>query len=108
MTPIIVSKAKIDFRKPTSLPPTVIKGAEVAMVDSYKYLGVILDNKPCFERRVDRWVKRKVRTFHVSSEMMSLFHRKFIESVLTFRMAAWFGKKTLMWFIFDLISTSTR
>ena len=33
----------------------------------------------------------KMRTFHVSSETMTLFYRSFIESVLTFCIVAWFG-----------------
>ena len=103
-----VSKTKdmiIDFRKsPSFAPPTVIKGADVEMVQTYKYLGVVLDNKLCFEPHVDATSKkvqqrlfflRKMRTFQVSSEMMTLFYRSFIESVLTFCIVAWFGNLNL-------------
>jgi len=103
-----VSKTKdmvIDFRKSTSFPPpTIMKGADVEMVDSYKYLGVVLDNKLCFQSHVNVTSKkvqqrlfflRKMRTFHVSSEMMTLFYRSFIESLLTFCIVAWFGNLNL-------------
>ena len=36
-----------------------------------------------------------MRSFNVSSVMMSLFYRSFIESVLTFSIIAWFGNLSL-------------
>uniref|UniRef100_A0A8C1VBX2 VLIG-type G domain-containing protein n=1 Tax=Cyprinus carpio TaxID=7962 RepID=A0A8C1VBX2_CYPCA len=95
----------IDFRR-TPPPPTVtvIKGTDIELVETYKYLGVILDNKLCFEPLVDAVSKkiqqrlyflRKMNTFNVSSEMMTLFYRAFIESVLSFCIAAWFGSLSL-------------
>lgn len=41
----------LDFRKTSqSPPPTLIKGTAVEMLDSYKYLGMLLDH-PRSERR---------------------------------------------------------
>ncbi|KAK7939111.1 hypothetical protein WMY93_002437 [Mugilogobius chulae] len=52
-----VSKTKdmvIDFRRAPPLPTiTVIKDTDIELVDQYKYLGVIVDKKLCFEPWVD-------------------------------------------------------
>ena len=49
----------ISFRRtPPSPTPTLIKGTEIEVVDSYKYLGVVLDNKLCFEPQVDVLYKK--------------------------------------------------
>ena len=57
-----VSKTKdmvISFRRtPPSPAPTLIKGTEIEVVESYKYLGVVV-------------FLRKMRSFNVSSEMMT-------------------------------------
>ena len=103
-----VSKTKdmiIDFRKsPPNTLPTIMKGANIDIVDSYKYLGIIMDNKLSFEPHVDATCKkvqqrlfflRKMNSFNVSSEMMTLFYRSFIQSVLTFCSIAWFGNVNL-------------
>lgn len=84
----------IDFRKSSySSSPAVVKAADIGIVESYKYLGVVLDHKLCFESHADATTKkvqqrlfllRKMRSFNVSSEMLSLFYRSFIESVMSF------------------------
>lgn len=99
-----VSKTKdmvIDFRKAPPPPTTtIIKGTNIELVENYKYLGVIIDKKLCFEPWTDHLTKkvqqrmyflRKMNTFNVSSEMMTLFYHAFIESVLMFCIVAWFG-----------------
>ena len=103
-----VSKTKdmiISFRKSSPCPVlTSIKGADIELVDSYKYLGVVVDNKLCFDSHVASTTKkvqqrlyflRKMSSFNVCSVMMTLFYRSFIESVLMFCMVAWYGNLTL-------------
>ena len=103
-----VNKTKdmiISFRRtPISPSPTIIKGTEIEVVESYKYLGVTLDNKLSFDSHISSTSKkvqqrlfflRKMRSFNVSSVMMTLFYRSFIESVLTFCIVAWYGNLTL-------------
>lgn len=69
----------LSFRKTTPRPVlTSIKGADIELVDSYKYLGVILDNKLCFESHVVLMLQRlfflrKMCSFNIFSEMMTLF-----------------------------------
>ncbi|KAK7877944.1 hypothetical protein WMY93_031420 [Mugilogobius chulae] len=54
---INVAKTKemcIDFRKSSSvLSPALIGGQAVEVVQEYKYLGVMMDNKLTFESQVD-------------------------------------------------------
>ncbi|CAI5677546.1 unnamed protein product [Oreochromis niloticus] len=57
-----VSKTKdmiIGFRKSSySSSPTIIKTADIGIVESYKYLGVVLDHKLCFESHADATTKK--------------------------------------------------
>ena len=45
----------IDFRRkqPGSPPPTYIKGSSIEVVDHYKYLGTVIDNKLKFDINTD-------------------------------------------------------
>ena len=95
----------VDFRKsPPSPKLTDIKGEKLELVDSYKYLGVIVDNKLCFEPQADAISKkvqqrlfflRKMNSFNVCTKMMTIFYRSFIESILTFCIIAWYGNLTV-------------
>lgn len=98
-----VSKTKdmvLDFRKTaqTSLP-TVIHGTAVEMVDSYKYLGTIIDNRLNFEQNTSQICKkgaqrlyflRRLNFFNVDKTLMVLFYRSFIESVLSFCLVSFY------------------
>jgi len=91
----------IDLRRnQTDLKRTTIKEQEVDVVEAYKYLGCVIDNKLNFNVNVEmicrrgqkrlyclrRWSKFKVdRTF------MILFYKSYIESVLTFSMLCCYG-----------------
>ena len=99
-----VSKTKeviVDLRKFPSIPvPISIKGVEIERVDSYKYLGIVIDKDLSFGPHVDTVTKkmqqrlfflRKMNSFRVCSKMMTIFYRSFIESAFTFCMAAWYG-----------------
>lgn len=98
-----VNKTKdmvLDFRKTaqTSLP-TVINGTVVEMVDSYKYLGTIIDNRLNFEQNTSQICKkgaqrlyflRRLNFFNVDKTLMVLFYRSFIESVLSFCLVSFY------------------
>lgn len=103
-----VSKTKdmiIDFRKTAPIPKlTVIEGTEIDLVENYKYLGTVFDNKLCFQANADAISKkvqqrlyflRKMNYFNVCTKMMTLFYRTFIESVLSFCIVTWFGNLNL-------------
>ncbi|KAJ8040021.1 hypothetical protein HOLleu_14205 [Holothuria leucospilota] len=73
-----------DFRKNSVLPPPVfIKGTEVKHISSYKYLGVVMNNKLTWDDHVDVTIKklhsrlyfvRKLSTFNLCSEILKIFY----------------------------------
>ena len=89
-----VSKTKemvTDFRQARSDPqPVDIKGSAVARVETYKYLGIVLNNKLSWGDHVDLIVKklnsrmyclRKLNSFHITPEILNVFYTSTIVSV---------------------------
>ena len=96
----------IDFRRiQDSLSnPILIDGVTVERVQSYKYLGTVLDNKlnwsentklVCNKVRKRLFFLRKLREFHVNATVMRAFYDCVVHSVLTFSMICWYGSLTL-------------
>ena len=92
-----VSKTKemcIDFRRNrTVISPIVINGEPVEQVDSFKYLGVILDEKLSFTEHVTAVQKksqqrlhvlRKLRAFYVDPLHLLRLYRSITEPLLTY------------------------
>ena len=102
-----ISKTKdmhIDFGKKSRCVATSMKGQLVEQVKSYKYLGTIIDSKLNFQENCEAVCKkgqqrlhclRKLCQFNVDKTMMILFYRSFIESILSFSLASWFGNVPL-------------
>ena len=99
-----VSKTKeliIDFRK--NKPPHTpiqIKGEEVEIVSSYKYLGSTLDNKLGWAENTAALVKKghqrlhflkKLRSFKVNPAILQMFYTSTVQSVITFNSLCFFG-----------------
>ena len=84
----------IDFRRNrTVISPIVINGEPVEQVDSFKYLGVILDEKiviyrACYSRakEVSAATARssKLRAFYVDPLLLLRLYRSIIEPLLTY------------------------
>jgi len=95
----------IDFRKtPHTAYPTIIKGTAVEMVDSYKYLGTIIDKNLTHDLNTSTICKkglqrlyflRRLKSFNVDKTLMVLFYRSFIESVLTFCLISFYGNLSI-------------
>lgn len=95
----------IDFRrKPHRHEVTLIKGQTIEYVQTYKYLGTIIDSKLSFEENCEMVCKkgqqrlhclRKLAYFHIDRTLMNMFYRAFIESILSFSLVSWFGQITL-------------
>ena len=99
-----VSKTKemvIDFRQARSDPqPVDIKGSAVARVETYKYLGIVLNNKLSWGDHVDLIVKklnsrmyclRKLNSFHITPEILNVFYTSTIVSVWRYCLVCWGG-----------------
>ena len=94
----------IDFRRNRAAPtPIIIKGAEIQQVETYKYLGVVVDNKLNWTHNTDAIMKklnsrmhclRKLNSFHVCPQLLSVFYSSVISSVLSFGLTCWGGNLT--------------
>jgi len=83
-----------DFRKSGHFDGSLyINGEPVEVVDSFKYLGVHIDNKLSFSTHVQSvnkecqqrlYLLRKMKLFDVDSKLLLFLYRSIVESVLTF------------------------
>lgn len=74
----------VDFRRNKPLPsPVSISGRDVDLVDTYKYLGVTLDNKLDWSANTEAIYKkgqsrlyflRRLRSFNVCNKMLQMFY----------------------------------
>lgn len=95
----------IGFRKKKDTPEaTIILGQSVEVVQSYKYLGTVIDSSLSFEENSEAVCKRghqrlfclrKLSYFNIDRTMLTLFYSSFIESVLSFCLVAWLGSLAL-------------
>ena len=100
-----ISKTKeiiFDFRtsKPTEVMPIQIKEENIEIVETYRYLGTVIDNKLSWADQCKTVVSksqqrmyflRKLRSFHVDRTILRLFYKSVIESVLLFSCVVWYG-----------------
>ena len=97
-----LSKTKelvIDFRtKKATVTPISIKGSQIEMVPSYKYLGVHLDKNLNWKENTNAVAKkaqtrlfflRKLRSFGVSRTLMNMFYQSILASVLFYSVVCW-------------------
>ena len=94
----------IDFRH-NSVPPNpfVIKNCTVERVDSYKYLGVHIDNELKWNVHIDNLIKkvnvrmycmRKLHTFSVNPTVLAMFYNSVICSVWRYCLLGWGGNSS--------------
>jgi hypothetical protein len=91
----------MDFRKDNNDHDALfVKNENVNIVESYKYLGVFIDSKLSFSQNCHHlYIKcirrvcylRQLVSLRVSQEILTLFYKTIIESVLSFCIIAWFG-----------------
>ena len=91
----------VDFRKDVSIIPTLlVNNQPIERVESYRYLGTILDHKLTFQLNSENifskcqqrlFFLRKLRKLQVHQSVLIAFYKCFIESVITFNISAWFG-----------------
>ena len=87
-------------RDSTWLAPIVIKDETVEQVETFKYLGTVLDSKLSFSKHVDFIVKkanqrmyfiRKLNCFDVDKHILERVYGALVESILVFNIVTWFG-----------------
>ena len=83
--------------------PVIIHDQNIAQVDSYRYLGICIDNNLGWRTHVEvictkvqqrlHFLKR-LRTFSVTQEVQLLFYHAVVESLLHYGISAWLGNLT--------------
>ena len=91
----------IDFRRKVPVYNDVVaKGETVEKVETYRYLGIVTENKLSWKQNLKYIIKkthsrlyclRKLRSFNVSTELLQMFYTSAVSSVLTFGSACWGG-----------------
>ena len=94
-----------DFRKEkTEMTPLTINGEEVEMVEDFKFLGTTISSSLRWETNARAAAKkankrlfflRQLKKFKMNRNILVLFYRSTIESVLTFSLSTWYGNATL-------------
>ena len=82
--------------------PVSIQGQIVEQVRVFRYLGIEMDTSLSFSQHTDATYKkaclhllRKLITFQVSKDILTLVYRSLIESVLTFHISSWYNQLTI-------------
>ena len=91
----------IDFRRNKNpLTPVLINKEEVERVESYKNLGVTLDNVLKWNPHIMTLLKklntrlyfsRTLNSFHVDKTLLCTFYKAIVESVICFALTCWGG-----------------
>ncbi|KAI3368409.1 hypothetical protein L3Q82_008094 [Scortum barcoo] len=92
----------IDFgrSRPRPRPPVLLEGAEVEAVDSYRYLGLWLDNKLDWTTHTSHlygktqsrmYFLRRLRSFNICSKLLQMFYQSVVASVLFYTVVCWGG-----------------
>ena len=97
-----MSKTKeiiIDFRhNKDNYFPLTIKGEQVEIVQQYKYLGFIVDDKLNWNEHVTTLCKkinqrmyflRKLKSFNLNETILKRFYTSMIESVISYGISCW-------------------
>lgn len=96
----------IDYRTGPKMSnePLTIHGETVDIVQNYKYLGNIINDKLKVDQNVAKAYKkanqrmyfiRKLKNVHVDKTILTLFYKSIIESVVTFCISWWYGHATV-------------
>ena len=84
--------------------PVVIKDQPITQVTTYKYLGIQIDNHLRWITHIDTLCNklqqrlyhlRRLRLFGVRKQILMLFYRSILESVIRYGITVWFGNLTV-------------
>src|SRR4029434_3895410 len=92
----------INFRRShPPLLPVSIKEVSVEVLNTYKYLGVHLDNKLDWSANIDAIYKnvqsrlyflRRSRSFNVCNKLLRMIYRSVVASILLYAVVCWVGR----------------
>ncbi|KAI3355656.1 hypothetical protein L3Q82_004249 [Scortum barcoo] len=83
-----------------TMRPVLLEGAEVEAVDSYRYLGLWLDNKLDWTTHTSHlygktesrmYFLRRLRSFNICSKLLQMFYQSVVASVLFYTVVCWGG-----------------
>lgn len=99
-----VSKTKemiFDFRKNQNVKqPVVIKESNVEVTDSYKYLGVTIQDNLKWDIHVNNQIKKSnkrmyyvycLKNIHIDNTILCMFYNSVIMSILSYAISCWFN-----------------
>ena len=91
----------IDYRKSNNVPSVVtINGSMVERVDTYRYLGVVIDNRLSWHEHVEALSKklsprmycmRIMNKFNVNKNIFAMFYNSVICGVWQYNLLSWGG-----------------
>ena len=103
--PVKTKELIIDFRKrPLCQYPVVIGDTCVNVVRSYKSLGIVIDDRLSWYENSDLLYKkgrkrlyflRKLNSFHIDNELLSLFYSTMVQSVICYGLVCWWSCLTV-------------
>ena len=91
----------VDFRRThCDHEPLVINNVAVDVVESYKYLGTMIDDKFTFNQHAENVFKksnsrmyclRQLKKLDVDNKIVQLFFTSVVQSVINFSISCWYG-----------------
>ena len=94
----------VDFRNNNNLKnPLSIKGTDVEIVSSYKYLGCTLQQDLKWDSHVHHQIKkankrmyhvRCLKKLHINSKLITMFYNSVVSSVLVYALPCWYSSCT--------------
>jgi len=99
--------------------PVAIHGHDIRQVTSFKYLGMYIDNDLSWRTQITNvcarihqrlYFLRRLRVFGVGKNIMLIFYRATIESVLRYGITSWFGNLSVKskTQLFNLVKTAGK
>ena len=84
----------------STLEPLLINDQAVEVVNEFKYLGTLIDQKCNFNKNTTfiskkanqrLYLLRKLASFNINSTILENVYRSFVESILTYNITVWYG-----------------
>ncbi len=90
----------LDTRRVSEHKPVINKDTMIEQVTSYRYLGFYMDSILCWKTHIDSlctrlqqrlYFLRRLRLYGVGSNILLVFYRAMLESLIRYGITVWFG-----------------